>query len=260
MHYWKNRNHYLYSLGNNDSKLMGTLKVNWLTEGLIDFEYKKYLILGYIKSVKESFNKSELYPDMADLLFHYKNLMSVKEKKQLLYANFPTSISQSDFLKLKLNYEKIVEDDYIMREIEDILAFSIPQFSQIIREGKDIYEFVENSLSIAPIGLSPLYKDEGYFFIDEEYNKELPIFRYQVTVFENSEETYRGINVEYVASTEKSIGKTLESVKIGLVKTFRFLPNPATFVIYSKFRFPFEATLMPIAKRMLVKHLSQIAA
>ncbi len=239
---------------------MGTLKVNWLTDGLVDFEYKKYLILAYLKDVRESFQRNELYPDMSDLLFHYKNLMSVKENKQLLYANFPTSISKTDFLKLKLNYEKIVEDDYIMREIEDILTFTIPQFTHTIKEGRDIYDFVENNIEIAPIGLSPLYKDEGYFFIDEEYRKELPIFRYQITVFENSEENYRGIHVEYVESTPKSMGKTLESVKIGLAKTYKFLPNPATFVVYTKFKFPFEATLMPVVKRTLVKHISQSAA
>lgn len=239
---------------------MGTLKVNWLTDGLIDFEYKKYLILGYLKNVKESFDRSELYPDMSDLLFHYKNLKSVRENKQLLYANFPSSISKADFLKLKPNYEKIVEDDHIMREIEDILEFSIPQFNLTIKEGRDIYEFVESNMEIAPIGLSPLYKDEGYFFIDEEYKKELPIFRYQVTVFENSEEVYRGIHVEFIESAEKSLGRTLESVKIDLAKTYKFLPNPATFVIYTKFKFPFEATLIPVAKRMLVKHLSQNAA
>lgn len=239
---------------------MGALKVNWLTDGLVDFEYKKYLILAYLKDVRESFNRSELYPDMSDLLFHYKNLMSVKENKQLLYSSFPSSISKSDFLKLKLNYEKIVEDDYIMREIEDILTFSIPQFTLTIQEGRDIYDFVENNIEIAPIGLSPLYKDEGYFFIDEDDKKELPIFRYQVTVFENSEENYRGIHVEYVESALKSLGKTLESVKLELLRTYRSLPNPATFVVYTKFKFPFEATLMPVVKRSLVKHISKNVA
>src|SRR5699024_10532079 len=146
---------------------MSTLKVNWLTDGLIDFEYKKYIILGYLKTVKESFGRSELYPELSDLLFHYKNILSVKEKKQLIYDNFPESITKADFKKLKLNYEKIVEDDNIMREIEDILAFSIPCFKETLREGKDIYEFVENNMGISAIGLSPLYTNEGYLLIDE---------------------------------------------------------------------------------------------
>jgi hypothetical protein len=41
---------------------MESLKDNWLTDGLIDFEYKQYMLLAYFKSVKESFNRVELYP------------------------------------------------------------------------------------------------------------------------------------------------------------------------------------------------------
>jgi len=239
---------------------MVSLKANWLTDGLVDFEYKKYILLAYLQEVRNSFNRSELYPELSDLLFHYKNLVSVKEKKQLIYDTFPETISRADFKKLKINYEKIVEDDHIMKEIEDILAFSIPQFKEALQEGKDIYEFVENSLTIAPIGVSPLYNNEGYLFIDEEYKRELPIFRYQITVFESSDETYRGVHVEYVETTQKTLGQTFEKVKLSLVKTYKELPNPATFVICTKYKFPFDSTLMPIAKRVLIKHLTLNAA
>lgn len=30
---------------------MKTLNHNWLTEGLIDFEYKKYILLSYLQEV-----------------------------------------------------------------------------------------------------------------------------------------------------------------------------------------------------------------
>ena len=53
---------------------MENLKDNWLTEGLIDFEYKKYQLLGYLQKVKDSFNRVELYPFLSDLVFHYRNL------------------------------------------------------------------------------------------------------------------------------------------------------------------------------------------
>lgn len=239
---------------------MNSLKPNWLTDGLIDFEYKKYIVLGYLKNVKENFDRNELYPDLSDLLFHYKNILSVKENKQLIYDNFPSTITKADFKKLRLNYEKIVKDDHVMKEIEDILAFSIPCFKEALKEGKDIYEFVETNMSIVPIGLSPLYTDEGYLLIDEEFKRELPIFRYQVTVFESADEIYRGVHVEYLASTRKGLGVTFEKVKIALVKTYKLLPNPATFVIYTKLKFPFEATLMPVAKRLLIKHITASAA
>lgn len=239
---------------------MSALKVNWLTDGLVDFEYKKYILLAYLKDVRENFGKNELYPHLSDLLFHYRNLISVKENKQLIYDNFPSTITRADFKKLKLNYEKIVEDDHIMREIEDILAFSIPQFKSMLNEGKDIYEFVEQNVNIAPIGLSPLYVNEGYLFIDEEYKKDMQIYRYQITVFESSDETYRGVHTVYIDTTKKSLGRSFETLKLELIRNNKQLPNPATYVVNTRMQFPFQATLLPIAKRLLVKYINANAA
>ena len=53
---------------------MEKLSKDWLTQGLIDFEYKKYVLMAYLQRVKTSFERIELYPFMADLVFHYRNL------------------------------------------------------------------------------------------------------------------------------------------------------------------------------------------
>jgi hypothetical protein len=41
-----------------------------------------------------------------------------------------------------------------------------------------------------------------------------------------------------------------------LVKRYKDLPNPATYLILSKMKFPYAETLMPVAKRLFVKHIS----
>ena len=70
---------------------MEKLSNDWLTQGLIDFEYKKYLLLAYLQTVKSSFGKGELYPFLADLVFHYRNLQALKENKSLIREAFPRS-------------------------------------------------------------------------------------------------------------------------------------------------------------------------
>jgi hypothetical protein len=50
---------------------------------------------------------------------------------------------------------------------------------------------------------------------------------------------------------------TYERLKLDLIKKFSDLPNPATYLILSKMKFPFSETLMPVAKRLFVKHISQ---
>lgn len=234
---------------------MKELPKDWLTQGLIDFEYKKYIVLAYLKDVKRNFNEYVLYPFLSDLVFHYRNLLSIKENKQLIYENFPKVISKADFEKLKLTYEKIVEDDDIMKEIEDILEFSLDKFKGMLDEGKDIYEYVEGNVEIVQVGLSPLYSKEGYLLISEKNNKDLKIYRYLLTVFENANETFRGLNTTFIDTYSKSFTSTYESIKLELIRKYQQLPNPATYLISARISLPFEQTLFPIAKRILVKHI-----
>ena len=57
------------------------LSKNWITEGIIDFEYKKYILLAYLQHIKSEFDERKLYPMLSDLFFHYQNLLQFKENK-----------------------------------------------------------------------------------------------------------------------------------------------------------------------------------
>jgi len=233
---------------------MKELNKNWVTEGLIDFEYKKYMLLGYLKTVKENFNEKKLYPFLSDLLFHYRNLMSIKENKKLIHENFPKEITRADFEKLEIIYREIVNDDKIMSELEEILSFAIPKVKEHLKDGKDIYEEIEEKLTISPVGISPLYPDEGYllFYMD---SRETRVYEYQLTIFESAEEKYRGIHTHFLETFTKGLGITFESIKLELIRKYKKLPNPATFLIDAKVHVPFDESLLPIAKRLLVKQI-----
>src|SRR5690606_3340535 len=97
----------------------------------------------YLQTVKKNFNDKKLYPYLSNLLFHYNNLVTLKQNKRLIHDNFPKQISKTDFENLQLIYEKIIGDDKIMQEIEDILTFSIPKFKEHLVTGKEIYDEME---------------------------------------------------------------------------------------------------------------------
>jgi hypothetical protein len=146
-----------------------------------------------------------------------------------------------------------------MKEIEDIISFSLPRVKDHLDEGSFIYEYVESQCEISPVGLSSLYAQEGYLFISQPPQKEADIFRYQVTIFEQSSETMRGINTQFIYNTERNLTNTFEQIKLKLIKEFSDIPNPSTYLITTKLKFPFEETLMPVAKRLLVKYLAKAA-
>jgi hypothetical protein len=236
---------------------MDKLSKDWLTQGHIDFEYKKYLLLAYLKTVKESFGRVELYPFLADLVFHYRNLMAVKENKALIRESFPKEISLEEFKKLELSYREMVEDDSIMSELESIIDFAIPQIKDSLQEGTIIYEYVESNFEISPVGVTPLYANEGYLFVTQPPEKETNVYRYQVSIFEDSKEQLRSLNTQFVESINKSMVNTYERIKLDLIKRYKDMPNPAAFLVLSRLKVPFTETLMPIAKRLFVKHISQ---
>lgn len=235
---------------------MERLPNDWLTQGLVDFEYKKYVLLAYLKTVKGSFSKVQLYPFLGDLVFHYRNLQAIKANKALLRESFPKEISLEEFQRLELNYKQIIEDDAVMSELESILEFAIPQIKESLQEGSAIYELVESKCEISPIGVTPLYANEGYLFVTQPPEKETNIYRYQISIFEKSDEQLRSLNTSFVTSMQRSMANTYEQIKLNLIKQYQDLPNPATYLIVSKMKFPFSETLMPVAKRLFVKHLS----
>ncbi len=235
---------------------MGGLSNNWVTDGWIDFEFKKYLVLGYLQDVNRSFEQKKLYPFLSDLIFHYQNLLVIKNNQKLLYDQFPERMTKTDFEKLNMVYDKIVADDSLMAEIVEIIEFATPEFKKHVDNGREIYDGLEKHIEISPIGLTPLYPDEGYIFVLESNKSETKIFEYQVTIFHSANENYRGIRTNFIDSFTRSIGRTLESVKIELIKKYNKLPNPATYLIDSKISIPLDESLMPIAKRMLVRYIN----
>ncbi|MDN5205292.1 hypothetical protein QQ008_28165 [Fulvivirgaceae bacterium BMA10] len=238
---------------------MTTLHKDWITNGLVDFEYKKYKLLAYLQEVKSNFDALRLYPFLGDLAFHYKNLLILKENKNLIYENFPKTISKADFRRLKIHYKKVIEDNQLMEIIEEILTFAVPQMRAALEEGKNIYETIEDHLTIETIGISPLYVDEGYLFINEQYGKETNIYQYQISVFKNATEKFRGIHTKFLERVRRNLGSSFEQLKLNLIKKNKALPNPATFLINVEIKCPHDATVLPIAKRMLMRHINDAA-
>ena len=241
------------------------LSPDWITQGLIDFEYKKYILLAYLQHTKKQFDEVKLYPTFSELLFHYNNLIQIKENKQFLSDSFPKKLTKADFEKLKLTYTSILKDDEMMQEIENVVQFALPKISKSVNEGKQIYDWINAHLEIVPVGITPIYFGEGYLFLgmNENQNKEtlkntIQIYKYNLTLFEmaDTKEILRGLNLQHYQTHLKSTFQTYENLKINLIKTNRNLPNPATFLMESSVVCSFENSIFPIAKRRLVEYLT----
>lgn len=235
---------------------MEQLTPNWFSEGIIDFEHKKYVLLGYLQHVSKQFDESKLYPFLSDLIFHYQTLVDLQTNQQQVKEHFPKKLSKLDFESFRLQYEKMMNDEDYMVEIESILAYAIPRLMDSLKEGKSIYEYVEDNIAIEPIGILPLNKSFGYMILSNgEKNRLAKVYEYELSFYESAHEKYRSLRTHFVNEYTRKITQTYESIKIDLIRTHKKLPNPATYLINSQVQFPLTETLLPIAKRSLVRYI-----
>lgn len=234
---------------------MKQLHLNWLTEGRLDFEYKKYILLDYLQQVSIDFDERRLYPVLADLILHYNNLLTIKKNKSFVSNAFPKKISRVDLDQFRFEFEKMIVDEAYMEEVEAIIDFSIPLMERHVEEGKEIYQEVEDDLKIFPVGIVSLNKEEGYMMLSKTMSKETRVYSYAITIFENASEKFRGIKTEFIGNYERSFSNTFEEIKFQLIKEFQHLPNPAAYVVESTSSYPLKETLLPVAKRSLVRYL-----
>ncbi|MEZ4825446.1 MAG: hypothetical protein R3C61_04005 [Bacteroidia bacterium] len=234
---------------------MKPLNTDWFLEGTLDFEYKKYVLLAYLQQVSREFAEVRLYPSFSDLILHYNNLHQFKENKQQLFSKFPTRLSMEEFRKLRLTREPEVPDSGDMLEIDSIVEYALPAIHSRLKDGKEIYDYIDESLRIEPVGITPLNRKEGYLMLRVNPMRTVKIYEYRVAFFENTDANYHGISFNYLDSFTYSLVNTYEAKKLELIRHHTQMPNPATWLLYTSYPIPEESSLLPVAKRKMLAFL-----
>lgn len=235
---------------------MEKLNKDWITEKHIDFEYKKYVLLAYLKHVEACFRDSRLYPPLAELIEHYRMARMLKENKKLIASNFPKRLTGFDSRDFSMKYEAMISDDAMMNEIENILDFSLEKFTDGLREGKLIYENIEKEIVLDPIGIIPMDTQTGYLFL-KNASADTRVYCYSVSIFEEPDATWRGLHTTYIRTYPQSLMHTYNFIKTEMLRENRELPNPACYAAETGLKIPVEETFLPIAKRMLIREVTK---
>ncbi len=116
---------------------------------------------------------------------------------------------------------------------------------------------MKEKINIFPVGVIPIYSKEGYLLLSRfaGKTKKANVFRYTVSLFENQSDFYGRIQTNFVTTFTISPENTFENIKIELIRNYPQMPNPATFAIESELFLPMNETLLPVAKKLLVKYI-----
>src|SRR5690606_9231748 len=152
-------------------------------------------------------------------------------------------------------YTEMLQDNAMMAELEQIVTFAIDKLKHTIDDGTGIYELVEQQLCIKPVGIMPLYKKQGYLLLRYTEQSEVQVYNYTISHLQHDHTRYKAVKMEYIDRFRKNLSITYEHIKTQIIRRIQKLPNPAVYYIESRLQVPMHETLLPIAKRALVRHI-----
>lgn len=230
---------------------------NWIIEDMIDFEYKQYQLLAYLKEIEKKLIQNKLFPTYQELNIHYHDLLSLKEN--LNHDQFASKELKSIDLELKeLVFVSRIEKNPVLEEIDKIIDFSLPKIHYYLQEAKVLYETVKNNLHISRVGLIAPYNQEGYLFLKHFKAKQIKVFRYSLNLLKTDNEHILDYQTQLIATYSSSLKWTYENIKFDLIKKKNDdLPIPATYIIESENAVPMYETFLPLAKQVLYEFVKK---
>jgi len=231
------------------------LRLETFLSGSSDFEARQYAILQGLKEYYQSFSNNKLYPSLSELVDLHSTLQGLAQKRDDIQSHLPQQLTDIDLKNKQLVFEPLGMSTEDARVIE-LIVWAMPLIKKAMEEGMNIYNFVDEHITIEGIGILPMYREEGYWFVPDARAHQLHLLRYEVSLYTSAEERYRTLKTRLLESLERqAIAASPESIKLMLIEKYRDLPNPATFMCETELDFPYGETILPVAKRKFMVHL-----
>ncbi len=232
---------------------MASLNLSLFTSGNRDLEWRQYQIQQGLKEAYDEFSRNRLYPTLRELIDLHNAVADLLQKLHDMEERLPRSLKEVNLVEGKLVYDSLPHGGTDMDELATLITWAMPLLKHAIEEGMEIYNFVDEHVSIDQVGILPVYLEEGYWFVPDKKLSLLHLLRYEVSLFSSTTERYRALKTRVLESIEEShLHRSPESYKHGLMERYTDLPNPATFLSETDIDFPFQETMLPVAKRKLM--------
>jgi hypothetical protein len=230
---------------------MKNLQKFWWTQAPVDREHKQYILLDFLKSVKDDFTFDILYPWLTEVRKQHKDLTMFKHERDEILKKF-RRVKGLNMETESLEYETDapwVTGDF--EEVSEIVDFSIPRFHHWMEKGQDFFDEVRLQMKWDVVGLVPEYRDEGYFILHVD-SRDLTVYRFKVEKIILDGMDFVGLTMDVVETMATRICN-YDGMKHDMIKKHADLPFPLTFSVQSR-GYPMDETLLPVMKRVgLVK-------
>lgn len=231
---------------------MSVLHLN-LFAAATDAEAARYRVLAGLKQAHTAFVQSHVYPHLADLIRLRRALRDFLDGVDRYREGRSGPIKGVDWESQEVIFD--VPDGEAPLLAEDLARWALPVLTDVIEEGRTLFEFVDEHAELEAVGLIPPYQDEGYLILPDE-SRGVSVLRYTMSALTGEDGLYRSLRTTPIAADLPPLAPP-RTWKERLVERYPDLPAPATFRLAADVAFPMEATMLPIAKRKLLRIISE---
>jgi hypothetical protein len=215
-----------------------------------DAEAAEYRVLAGLQEARHAFAQSRVYPHLGDLVALRRGLVALLDGADRLRDGHPGRVVGVDWEAGAVVHERPDLDAAPLLAL-DLARWTLPHLDGTIEEGKTLYEFVDAHATLRAVGLVPAYQDEGFLLLPEPEGGWLAL-RYAVSALTGTDGPYRALRTAPVDVDLPPLAPP-SAWKAALMAACPDLPAPAAFCLETDVAFPVEETVLPVAKRKLLR-------
>jgi hypothetical protein len=214
-----------------------------------DAEAAEYRVLAGLQEARRAFTRTRVYPHLAELIALRRSLADLVDGAERLEDGLPTRVVGVDWDTGSVIQERSDLTGALLAL--ELARWTLPRLDAVIDEGRALFEFVDAHAELASVGLVPRYQAEGFLLLPEPEGGWRAV-RYAVSALAGDDGAYRALRTTPVSVTLPALAPP-SAWKEALLASCADLTTPATYCVETDVSFPLEETVLPVAKRKLLR-------
>jgi len=240
------------------------LKFNWFKQDPIDLEHKQYVLLNYLKNVKERLDSFELYPSFQEVSLHLANSSSILDENKYIFLKNKSKDGYDEILISDIGKRRIKLNDDDKDEVEKIVRFSKDKFTQYFLLCKSIWTILYDSIDIKVVSNEDNIKNyktsRGFFYF--VYEETFYVYEFQLKRIEEKKPENKCFITKIYEGEIQEVKDIILDYSL-LTPDFNFsreeiiLFYPVFEVNFDNEEFPLEEGLLPLVRRKILNYIFQ---
>ena len=238
------------------------MELDWIIQEPIDFEYKQYLILDYVKKAEEKIDRFEIYPTFQELAIHFASMGRIKEHGQFITLKRLPEEIDDEILITDLIYNTIrFKDEEERNEILSIAEFAYEKFKDLFLIAKSAWSIINESINLELVNDLSRAKG-GYGYITFEYNNEQYVYEYKIQRLTPKTDENKCHITKIYQGSHKSLNDVISEFGLFGYNGEHFEENRLgldfpQFKISFTQSFPLEGSLLSLSRRKVMNYIFQ---